>query len=104
MVILEAGVVLLALGFVLSLAVVAFVIIFVYTHLDKKLAKKLKEITDAQKELKEFITRANNSRVSESRDLDKRIEELENKIDVLVKPESEEKELEKEKIKAHAHK
>ena len=56
------------------------------------------------KGLQESINRVNEARVTESRDLRKSMESIEHKLDVLLTPEGAEKELAKEKIKAHARK
>ena len=100
MAILEVSVALLALGLALSIAVVLFIIIFVYTHLDKKLVKKISEIPTKEKELRDYIKKANDARILDIRELNKRMESIEQKLEVLLQPEGEAKEVAKEKVRS----
>ncbi len=98
LVLLVVLVVMLAGGVVLLLLLAA-----VYKMLDKRLSKKADSIeggTDAFK----AIEQVNKARVNDSKELKERLAALEEKVDLLVKPNSKEKEVEMEKVFAKGKK
>lgn len=102
--ILEIGVVVLGLGLVFSIAILLVIVGFIYKHLDRKVAEKFDELADKNKELRSSITKVNEARVSDSKDMRKTLDSIEQKLDVLLKPDGAEKELEKEKVRVQAKK
>src|SRR3989344_7251629 len=104
MAIVEIGIVMLGLGMILGLAIVIFLLAFVYTHLDKKLLKKFSELSNKDNESWNNITKVNEARANEARELRKRIEAIEEKLNIALQPESEAKEIAKEKIAVKARK
>ncbi len=102
MAILEISVVMLGLGLLLCVSIIFFVIVFIYTHLDKKFMKKFNELIEREHEMWGGISKVKGASSSEVRDIRNRIELLEQKIDILVQPGEEAKAIAKEKIKAVA--
>ncbi len=100
MTVFEIGVIFLALGIAICFVLLLMLIGFVY----KKLRDKYESLEEREKGLQESINRVNEARVTEGKDLRKSMESIEHKLDVLLTPEGAEKELAKEKIKAHARK
>ena len=92
----------LALGLLLGMAVVFFLLVFIYTHLDKKFMKKFSEFSNREREVWGGISKVKGASNSEVRELKERLDSLESKLDLLLQPEGEAKELAKEKLKSVA--
>ncbi len=101
MAILELTVLFLAFGFILTVGVSLFIVFFIYTHFKKKLKHKADELTE---EFQNNIARVNNVGFAETKELRKRVEAVEEKLDALLQPEGDAKEVAKEKVKVHARK
>ena len=99
MAILEISMVMLTVVLVLFAAVVFFLLVFVYTHLDKKFMLKLSEFSEQNREVWAGISRVKGAGNSELRELKERIDLLEEKLDILVQPEGDAKEIAREKAK-----
>ena len=104
LVVLEFGVVMLALGLALVTAVLLFIMVFVYTHLDKKLLKKFRELEGREKELQDSMRRVNEARANEGKEIRKRLEAIEDKVGIAAQAEAVavEAPVEKAKVKAVA--
>lgn len=100
MTVFEIGVIFLALGLAICVVFLLMIIGLVY----KKLRDKYEILEGRERELQDSINRVNEARVSESKELRKSVESIEHKLDVLLTPDSAEKELAKEKVRAHARK
>ena len=100
MAVVELGVLAIALGLIVSIAVVLFVIALVYIHLNRKFKHKFEEFASKEFEIYENLRKINEARANEGKELKKRLETIEDKLDIAIKPDGEEKELAKEKVKA----
>lgn len=78
------------------------ILIFTYRFSNKRLMEKIRELKRKDAELNKLIEKVNNARVAENRGMHKRLQSLEERVDILLKPESDERVLEREKIIARS--
>ena len=74
------------------------IIIYFYRFSNKRLMKKIMELKRKEKDMYSLIEKINAARVREHKEAGKRLDALEEKVGVLLKPEGNEKELEREKV------
>lgn len=75
------------------------VLIYFYRHSNKKLMKKIRELKHKDREIYKLIERVNKARIREHKEVTRKLHLLEKKVNIALKPEGHEKELEKEKIR-----
>ena len=76
----------------------AAVIIYFYRFSNKRLMKKIKELKRKDRELYKLLERINKARMREHREVNKKINSLEEKMGLALKQDSPERELEMEKV------
>src|SRR3989344_4418329 len=74
------------------------VIIYFYRFSNKRLMKRIKELKNKEREIYKLIEKINKVRQREHRDVNKRLSEMEERVDFLMKPDTPEKELERERM------
>ncbi len=87
-------------GFAVSYALVLAATVLFYRFSNKTIIKKILELRRKEDDLRKQLEHLYKVRQGEAKDLRKRIESLEEKVDVLSKSEGEEKELAREKVLA----
>ena len=88
----------------ISLIFTIIIVLLMYRHSNSRLMQKIADLKKKEREIESNISKVNEARTADSKELHKKIESLEHKLDVLLQPESQLKELAKEKIKVRARK
>ena len=77
-------------------------LVLIYRFSNKRLMEKIRELKRKDAELNKVVEKVNNARVSDNRELRKRLQSIEERVDIILKPEIDEKVLEAEKIIARS--
>ncbi len=76
----------------------AGLVIFVYRFSNRKLMARLSELRKKNEDLVQVIERLYQTRLNDNRELKKRLDELEEKVDALSRPHPREREVELERV------
>lgn len=95
----EIGIMALAAGLIFSIAVISIALLLIYRRLNTKMLHIFEELESHDKELRTGISKVNEARVSDSKELGKKMDSIEQKLDALLQPDGQARELAKEKIR-----
>ena len=82
-----------------SVIAVAAIVIYFYRFSNKRLMERIVDVKKKEAELHKLVDKLYDVRAEDNREMKRRLKAIEEKMDFMLKPESHEKEVEREKIR-----